>query len=191
MGRGVFMRRFLLCGGLVACVFAFAAPLAAQTPARGNLVGSFFEKDGTTPVVGAVIKLRNISSGAIYEAPPSDKTGFFRLDGLAKGIYNFGITTTAGDFNSNELIGIIENETTKISISLSIYEGEIRQAGSAGSFRSSPGPRKPSSSSRRERFRSTIGSASGASPPTSTRTSTPWAWTATRSSAPWPVRARS
>ncbi|MCX6561375.1 MAG: carboxypeptidase-like regulatory domain-containing protein [Candidatus Aminicenantes bacterium] len=122
------MRRFLVYSGLLACLFSFAVPLIAQAPARGNLVGSFFEKDGTTPVVGAVIKLRNISSGAVYEAPASDKSGFFRLDGLAKGIYNFGITTTAGDFNTNELVGIIENETTKISISLNIYEGEIRQA---------------------------------------------------------------
>ncbi len=51
----------------------------------------------------------------------------FRLENLAKGIYNFGITTNAGDFNSNELIGIIENETTKISIALNPYEGQIRQ----------------------------------------------------------------
>ncbi|MDD8026466.1 MAG: carboxypeptidase-like regulatory domain-containing protein [Acidobacteriota bacterium] len=104
------------------------ALLAAQTPATGNLVGTFFEKDGTTPVAGAIIKLKNISTGSLYEAQPSDKTGSFRLNGLTKGIYTFGITTTAGDFNSNELVGIIENETTKISISLSIYEGEIQKA---------------------------------------------------------------
>ncbi len=128
MCRGVSVRRISLFGAVLFLLLSSAASLAAQTPARGNLVGTFFEKDGTTPVTGAVIKLRNISSGAIYEAPPSDAAGFFRLEGLAKGIYNFGITTSAGDFNSNELIGIIENETTKISISLSIYEGEIRQA---------------------------------------------------------------
>jgi hypothetical protein len=105
-----------------------AASQTVQTPGTGSLVGSFFEKDGTTPVAGAVIKLKNINSGSIYQSEPSDKSGGFRLNGLAKGIYTFGITTSAGDFNSNELIGILENETTKISISLSIYEGQVRQA---------------------------------------------------------------
>lgn len=128
MRRGVSVRRISVFGAILVCLLSSVASLIGQAPARGNLVGTFFEKDGTTPVAGAVIKLRNISSGSIYEAPPSDTSGFFRLEGLAKGIYNFGITTSAGDFNSNELIGIIENETTKISISLSIYEGEIRQA---------------------------------------------------------------
>lgn len=103
-------------------------PAAAQATARGNLIGYVYDKDGTTPVPNAVVKLRNINSGAIYEAPPADKTGFFKIENLSKGIYNFGITSSAGDFNSNDLVGIIENETTKLSISLSPYENEIRQS---------------------------------------------------------------
>jgi len=113
--------------GIVCTSGLFAAP-AGQTPARGNLIGYIYDKDGTTPVAGAVIKLRNISSGAVYEAPAADKAGYFKIENLAKGIYNFGISTPAGDFNSNELVGIIENETTKLSISLSPYENEIRQS---------------------------------------------------------------
>jgi hypothetical protein len=117
---------FLFLGFL--CAASLLAAAAPQTPARGNLIGYIYDKDGTTPVAGAVIKLRNISSGAIYEAPPADKAGFFKIENLGKGIYNFGITTAAGDFNSNELVGIIEKETTKLSISLSPYENEIRQS---------------------------------------------------------------
>jgi hypothetical protein len=113
--------------GIACAAGLFAAP-AGQIPARGNLIGFIYDKDGTTPVPGAVIKLRNISSGAIYEASATDKAGFFKIENLAKGIYNFGISTAAGDFNSNELVGIIENETTKLSISLSPYENEIRQS---------------------------------------------------------------
>jgi hypothetical protein len=112
----------------IACAAGVLAAAAPQTPARGNLIGYIYDKDGTTPVAGAVIKLRNISSGAIYEAPATDKAGYFKIENLAKGIYNFGITTAAGDFNSNELVGIIENETTKLSISVSPYENEIRQS---------------------------------------------------------------
>jgi hypothetical protein len=115
----------LIAAGLLIAATGLAAP---QNPARGHLIGHIFDKDGTTPIVGAVLKLRNISSGAVYEAPAADKAGFFRVENLAKGIYNFGITTPAGDFNSNELVGIIENETTKLSISLNPYESEIRQS---------------------------------------------------------------
>jgi hypothetical protein len=113
--------------GIACAAVVFAAP-PPQAPARGNLIGYIYDKDGTTPVAGAVIKLRNISSGAIYEAPVTDKAGYFKIENLSKGIYNFGITTAAGDFNSNELVGIIENETTKLSISVSPYENEIRQS---------------------------------------------------------------
>ncbi|MGD0783683.1 MAG: carboxypeptidase-like regulatory domain-containing protein, partial [Candidatus Aminicenantales bacterium] len=113
--------------GIVCAVGVFSAP-PDQAPARGNLIGYIYDKDGTTPVPSAVLKLRNISSGSIYEAPATDKAGFFKVENLAKGIYNFGISTAAGDFNSNELVGIIENETTKLSISLSPYENEIRQS---------------------------------------------------------------
>jgi len=114
--------------GFACVVGLLCAAAAAQTTARGNVIGYIYEKDGSTPVPGATIKLRNINSGAIYEAQATDKAGFFKIENLAKGIYDFGITASAGDFNSNELVGIIENETTKLSISLNPYGNEIRQS---------------------------------------------------------------
>lgn len=128
MSRGIPIQRLSLVLAAALVWGLCALPAGAQAPARGNLIGFVYDKDGTTPVPNAVIKLRNINSGAVYEALATDKTGFFKLEGLSKGIYNFGITTSAGDFNSNELVGIIENETTKISISLSPYENEVRQS---------------------------------------------------------------
>jgi len=127
MKQGFPLKFLSLAGALVLLLGVFAAPVASQTTARGHLLGTIYDRDATTPIAGAVVKLRNITTGSLYEAPPTDKTGTFRLENLAKGIYNFGITTNAGDFNSNELIGIIENETTKISISLNTYEGQVRQ----------------------------------------------------------------
>ena len=47
---------------------------------------------------------------------------------MSKGIYTYGITTSLGEFNSNELIGILANETTKISISLNPYESNVQSA---------------------------------------------------------------
>lgn len=102
--------------------------LFAQDIERGSLVGYIFDRDGKTPVLGAAIKVRNITSGAIYESLPSDAQGLFKIDGLAKGIYTFGITTELGDFNSSELVGILANETTKVSISLNPYDSSVQSA---------------------------------------------------------------
>lgn len=115
---------------LVLCVLLFQLPgaLRAQAVERGNLIGFVFDRDGTTPVPGAVVKLKNISSGAIYVSGETDRTGAFRVDGLSKGIFTYGITTPGGDFNSNELIGILANETTKVSISLNTYDTVVQSA---------------------------------------------------------------
>lgn len=121
------LRKALILAAGLALLLPLSASQVKPSPGTGTLIGSFYEKDGTTPIAGAVIKLKGLSSGSIYEASPSDKTGAFRLEGLAKGIYTFGITTAAGNFNSSELIGIIEGETTKVSISLSAYEGQVLQ----------------------------------------------------------------
>jgi hypothetical protein len=102
--------------------------LRAQAPEKGNLVGYVFDKDGKTPIEGAVIIFKNASSGAVYRGDPSDKQGLFKINGLSKGIYSFGVTTSAGDFNGNELIGILANETTKMFVSLSPYEGQVQSA---------------------------------------------------------------
>jgi len=110
-------------------LIAFSAGSAlAQTAERGHLVGMIFTQDGKTPMVGAVVRLKNISSGAISAAEPTDGQGHFRMENLSKGIYQFGITTAQGDFNSNELIGILANETTRISLALNPYETSVQTA---------------------------------------------------------------
>jgi hypothetical protein len=117
--------------GGVLCIFAaflVAGTSVAQTIDHGNLVGTIFDRDGKTPIPGAVVKLRNITSGSVYESPPTDAKGFFRMERVGKGIYQYGVATPAGDFNSNELVGIIANETTKISVTLSQYDTAVQSA---------------------------------------------------------------
>jgi hypothetical protein len=117
-------RLVLMC--LVAVMTA--GTVWAQTVERGHLVGTIFTQDGKTPIVGGVVRLKNISSGAVSAAEPTDAQGNFRMENLSKGIYQFGITTAEGDFNSNELIGILANETTKIALSLNPYDANVQTA---------------------------------------------------------------
>ena len=130
MSRGAekWLRVFVWSMILSSLAAISSPPLAAQAFERGNLIGQIFDRDGRTPVEGAVLRLRNISSGAVYEGPATSAQGRFRIDGLSKGIYTYGISTSLGDFNSNELIGILANETTRISISLNPYESSVQSA---------------------------------------------------------------
>ncbi|GAI24842.1 unnamed protein product, partial [marine sediment metagenome] len=54
----------------------------------------------------------------------------FKIEGVEKGLYIYGVRTAQGDFNSDGTIGvrIRENETAKLSISLNPYDEKVRSA---------------------------------------------------------------
>jgi hypothetical protein len=105
---------------LIASIITFYSPqfLVAQKVDKGNLIGFVFEKDGTTPVEGAVVKLKNVSTGTVYESSQSDKLGILKTEGIEEGLYIVGISTNEGNFNVGNLIGIKAAETAKVSFAL-------------------------------------------------------------------------
>jgi len=102
----------------VAALFLAQPLVCAQASGKGNLTGFVYAKDKTTPVESAVVKLKNVSTGAIYESTKTDSTGAFSMIGLDRGMYVFGVTSPKGDFDSEELLGIAEGETAKLSVAL-------------------------------------------------------------------------
>jgi hypothetical protein len=118
--------------GSVAVVFAFLlfhspSILKSEEAAKGNLIGFVYEEDGTTPLEGAVVKIKNISTGVIYESNKSDRFGVLKIMGLENGIYTCGVAAPEGDFNLEDLVGIgvRNNETAKMSISIARYEPRL------------------------------------------------------------------
>jgi hypothetical protein len=108
---------------LAAVVLFFAQPLVyAKGLGKGNLTGFVYDQDGTTPVEGAVVMLKNLTTGAVVESPMSDGTGAFKLAGVDRGLYMFGVTSPRGNFNADEVLGINENETAKLAVSLKAFE---------------------------------------------------------------------
>jgi len=85
---------------------------------KGNLIGFVYDKDGTTPLEGAIVKLKNVSMGSIYESSKTDKIGVFKLEGIDEGLYVVGISSKEGYFNVESFIGIRANETAKVSFAL-------------------------------------------------------------------------
>ena len=106
--------------GLIFSFFLFCFPhlSMAQAVAQGSLSGFIYAEDGVTPLKGAVVKIRNIVEGMIYESTKSDSEGAFKIEGIQEGLYSAGISTPTGDFNFENLIGVKAGEAAKISLAL-------------------------------------------------------------------------
>jgi hypothetical protein len=101
-------------------IFYYPHFLPAQAVGQGSLTGFIYGKDGLTPVKGAVVKLKNIVDGTIYESKISDSAGAFKIEGIEEGLYFAGISTPSGDFNFENFIGIKTGEPAKISFALDL-----------------------------------------------------------------------
>lgn len=109
------MAIFLIFAFLFFCVPEL---LQSQEVGKGNLVGYVYGPDNTTPVEGAVLKLRNLSTGSLYESMAADDQGMVEFQGVDEGLYLVGISTAQGDFNIDNLVGIKANKTSKIAFAL-------------------------------------------------------------------------
>ncbi len=116
----VFLSLVLCCAGFV----------RSEEATSGNIIGFIYTQDGTTPLEGAVVKALNVSSGVVYTSTQSDENGIFTIESVESGVYNYAVSTSDGDFDSDGLIGvkIQPNETAKISISLNPYDSKERKA---------------------------------------------------------------
>lgn len=115
---------------LFSTIVLFLQPLLfAASAGKGNLVGFVYGQDGTTPVAGAVVKLKSLSDGKIFQSDKSDDAGAFKLAGVDQGVYIFGVTSPQGDFNSEEALGIAANETAKLAVALTPDEGDVNPQG--------------------------------------------------------------
>jgi len=110
-------------------LFCVPELLQGQEVGQGSLRGFVYGPDNTTPVEGAVLKLRNLSTGSLYESMAADSQGMVEFDGVDEGLYLVGISTAQGDFNIENLVGIKPNKTAKIAFALQpqTQEGEAQK----------------------------------------------------------------
>jgi hypothetical protein len=105
-------------------VFISPQVLKAEETGKGSLVAFVYGPDNTTPIPGAVLKVRNVQTGAAYESLASGERGQVELQGLDEGLYIVGITTAQGDFNIDNLVGIRTDEAARLSFALRPQEQE-------------------------------------------------------------------
>jgi hypothetical protein len=60
---------------------------ARKNITRGNVIGFICAKDGTTPLMGAAVKFKNLTSGSMFSSSKTDGCGIFNLEGIESGIY--------------------------------------------------------------------------------------------------------
>ena len=92
--------------------------LKARDSGTGSLIGFVYDKDGTTPLEGAVVKLRSVSNAAVHESGKTDKLGIFTIEGIEEGLYVLGVSSEKGDFNAESFVGIRAGETATVSVAL-------------------------------------------------------------------------
>jgi hypothetical protein len=73
---------------------------------RSALIGNVFEQNGTTPVDEATVWIKRLPAGQLQASDPSDRDGMFKIEGVEKGIYIFGVSTPRGNFNAWSFLGI-------------------------------------------------------------------------------------
>jgi len=92
--------------------------LVGKETGKGNFVGFIYGADKTTPLEGAVLKIRNITTGSVYKSKDANNLGIVKLEGIDEGLYVVGIISEEGDFNFDHWLGIRANETSKVSFAL-------------------------------------------------------------------------
>jgi len=115
---------FVISLGLLVLVLPSA--LESGQVVKGSLTGYLFEQDGTAPVEGAVIKLRNVSTDEVFESTVSDGSGVFTVSGLTSGFYDYVVSNAEGNFVGVRIFGFKASEDGKeiISITLKSFNKE-------------------------------------------------------------------
>jgi len=98
--------------------------------AKGNVTGCVYDRDGITPFEGAVVKVKNIASGELYESSRSGGDGAYMIENVEAGAYLVGVESPDGAYNAHGLVGLMiqDDVMAEMSFSLRPYEQEVAKA---------------------------------------------------------------
>ena len=77
MFQGKKLGMSIIFGAAFFVVFLFSSvgTISGQDNPIGNVTGFIYAQDGNTPLGGAVVKFKNVSTGKLYESGKSDSKG--------------------------------------------------------------------------------------------------------------------
>lgn len=112
---------------VVLFLFVFHSLVEAEAATKGVILGYVYNYDETTPIPGAIIKVRNALTGSEYESSVSDHRGIFKITGVESGIYKYSVETPLGEFVADSEFGLkmAESATAKMAINVTPYSKKI------------------------------------------------------------------
>lgn len=126
-------KRKILVFMLIFSVLVLCSPhlILSKEESRGNLIGFIYGSDGKTPLAKSIVKIINISTGAVYESTESDEFGVFKIEGIERGLYSVSITTGEVKSIVYNLIGI-KDRTAKVAFALNAKESREKETEPVG-----------------------------------------------------------
>ena len=110
-------------------IFSFSlvslALSAFAKPAPGNLMGFVYGKDGKTPVRDAMVLIRRVDTGKVYQSKPTGELGTYRLLGIEAGTYVVGLKIKEKSYNVNKHVKVAAGKTSFVSLFLQAPHLEI------------------------------------------------------------------
>ena len=122
--------KVLVYGALAAFALLVLPPqpcAGAAAEEKGALSGFVFGQDMKTPVIGAIVKIRNLKDQKELVSGPTDSNGVFMIPGITEGRYILGVTSGKSDFNFDYSIHVKAGELGKLSVALAPGAGGQEQ----------------------------------------------------------------
>lgn len=104
----------------VVSAFILQGWMEASETTNGMILGYIFGQDGTTPVPGAVVRVKNTVSGIELQSSVSDQHGIFSISGIENGVYQFAVETLDGEFVASSAFGVKLTESGDVKLALNI-----------------------------------------------------------------------
>ena len=111
--------RMLLAAALFCAAFGQGAAEAQQQPKPGSMSGSVFERENSSNVAGATIRITHGGSGTV-QSTLTDRAGNFRFPQLAPGLYS--LEFTARGFRTLRRDGIVVEPGHSVAVPLVVNE---------------------------------------------------------------------
>jgi hypothetical protein len=116
------------CLAATLSVGLIAAPTSAQTgeapraTPRSRIVGKVLERDGKTPVAGAIVRADHLRTGDAFTGAPSGKDGSYALDDLPYGYVDLTVETGDGTYVADQVVNVPPSGKVAVTFALSRNE---------------------------------------------------------------------
>ena len=118
-----------------------ASPLAA--PPSATFAGKVFQKDGTTPRSGVVIRLVTPQGDRDWPSTPTDGAGVFRIREVPVGTYRVLAESAEGAYLAREPVSLGAGENRPLSLTLGAPLPAPEEPGTTGGGTAPPAPSPP------------------------------------------------